>query len=152
MNEEEIEGERRRREADLRRAVLNCDLKYVEWMVEEGCDVNVVDEYGMSALHFAAYRGDIEMVEYLIDHGCDANRVDDYGVNALHLAAYSGYDGMVRYLVEVLGCDANSVDHFGWKGVHIGTQEVHLSVVDCFLCLVMHPSSTIHILLLHQYF
>ena len=130
--EREVGGERRYDERDLFGAVMNGDLKSVKVIVECGCDVNVVDEYGMSAIHFAAYRGDIEIVSYLLDHGCDVNKVDDYGVNALHLAAYSGHDGMVRYLIE-RGCAVNSVDKYGWNGIHIGTQEGHLRVVNCLI-------------------
>ena len=104
LSERVCDEEKRSEEEELLNAAMNGDQRTVIRMTEWGCDVNGVDEYGMSAIHFAAYRGDIDMVEYLVEHGCDVNRVDDYGVNALHLAAYCGYDGMVRYLVA-LGCD-----------------------------------------------
>ena len=45
---------------------------------------------GMTALHFAAYKGNFKALEMLCNYGADYSKVTTSGHNVLHLAAQSG--------------------------------------------------------------
>ena len=46
-------------------------------LIQKVPDVNVVDEHGMSALHFAANAGHLEVVNVLLAANADVNAVDE---------------------------------------------------------------------------
>ena len=50
-------------------------------------NVNEADEYGMTALHYAALNGSAEMCEELLTHAANANQRDRYGQTPLLLAS-----------------------------------------------------------------
>ena len=50
-------------------------------------NVNEADEYGMTALHYAALNGNAEMCEELLTHNAHSNQRDRYGQTPLLLAA-----------------------------------------------------------------
>ncbi len=61
--------------------------KSVQFLIEQGLDVNAVDSYGRTPLIWAAEQGNIEAMKLLLDNGaiktlehCDAN-----GTNALRI-------------------------------------------------------------------
>lgn len=61
----------------------------VRSLLEQGADVDAVDEAGMTALHFAARRKDTDVVRVLLEAGAQVNRQDDRGYTALMHAATS---------------------------------------------------------------
>lgn len=50
-------------------------------------NVNEADEYGMTALHYAALNGSAEMCDELLTHGANPNQRDRYGQSPLLLAS-----------------------------------------------------------------
>jgi ankyrin repeat protein len=61
----------------------------VRSLLEQGADVDAVDEEGMTALHFAAMRKDTDVVRVLLEGGAQVNRQDRRGLTALMHAATS---------------------------------------------------------------
>ena len=49
-------------------------LKYVNWLLALGCDVNHLDKGGHTALEFAATHGNIDLVAALLKHGVRVKR------------------------------------------------------------------------------
>jgi ankyrin repeat protein len=84
-------------------------LDRVQHLIDDhNSDVNKCDEYGHSALHFAAQHGRLEVVKYLIKSGAAVNG-DSCGCTALHRAAYSGhYETCLALLVA--GADVEKRD------------------------------------------
>ena len=68
-------------------------------LIQNGADVNAVDEFEQTALHIAALEGHVDIVEVLLQNGADVNAVDisakrtafDYSVHLLMSVAYSNY-------------------------------------------------------------
>jgi ankyrin repeat protein len=60
-------------DAPLFDALQNGDKSTFERLVEEGADVNICDERGVTPLHYAAYEGLLPQVRLLLQHGADAN-------------------------------------------------------------------------------
>lgn len=74
------------------------DAKELRRPLEEGADVNTKDEYGMTALMWAAYHGQADVVRLLLDKGADATVTDQTGLTALDIASAKGH----RRVVELL--------------------------------------------------
>ena len=89
----------------------------LKYLLDEGCNPNLVDMYGQSPLHIAAlsgnlpaikllYQGEYDLLsvlvnlKYLLDEGCNPNLVDMYGQSPLHIAALSGNLPAIRLLYQ----------------------------------------------------
>jgi ankyrin repeat protein len=53
----------------------------VELLISNGADVNAVDSWGFTSLHFAICGGHVDIVAMLIDNGADITAVTDKGEN-----------------------------------------------------------------------
>ena len=62
-------------------------LEIVQWLIELGCDVNCVDEFGMSPLMLAAQRGNVEVVKHLLASGANSSLVTRANESALNMAS-----------------------------------------------------------------
>eukprot|EP01039_Chlorochromonas_danica_P003967 gene3967-4341_t len=58
------------------------------------------NNYGVSALIFAANNGHLECVKILLDHGVNINERSNNGKTAVHWATHWGHDTIVHYLLE----------------------------------------------------
>ncbi len=64
-------------------------LAAVEYLLQQGCDINAIDDNGETAMHGAAYKSLPRMVKYLAEHGADIdiwNRKNKYGWTPLQIA------------------------------------------------------------------
>ena len=68
------------------------------------------DEYGHTALHFAAHAGHVDVVRLLLERGADVN-ASACGCTALHRSAYAGHIAVVRLLLyrSVTAIDARDM-------------------------------------------
>ena len=55
--------------------------------VEQGADINCVDENGISPLVYSVFEEHYDIAYYLIEKGADVNAVDDKGRSPLMMAA-----------------------------------------------------------------
>ena len=81
------------------------DVRQCEVLVEDGADVNALDEDRQSALHWACDGGHFEVARYLMEQGAlmDAQGVD--GSTPLHMAYACEHENIVKLL---LACGANA--------------------------------------------
>lgn len=82
------------------------NLKKVMELIDEGIDINIVDEDGLSALHWACDRGYLQIVEYLISKNANVNIEDSDGSTPLHYAISSESYDCASYLIRH-GADIN---------------------------------------------
>lgn len=86
--------------ATLLRAAERGSKTDVRRALDRGVSINVADDKGWTALHFAANRGHDELVLLLTDRGADVNAQDSAGNTPLHLAARRGHDDTCRKLLS----------------------------------------------------
>ena len=82
-------------------------LPAVQYLIEEhGADVNMLDSWLYTPLHYAASRGDNEMIEYLISQGADVKAITRLGQSTADMArgGRAGFFTRVSYpeTVELL--------------------------------------------------
>lgn len=67
---------------------------------EEHPNLSARNNYGVSALIFAANNGHLDCVKILIDHGANINERSNNGKTAVHWATHWGHDSIVYFLLE----------------------------------------------------
>ena len=88
----------------LRNATWWRRVKVFSKLVEHRIDVNARDNYGFTALTYAAFEGQVEAIEVLVRCGADVNAKANNGIMALMVAAAVGQTKSIEALVR---CGAN---------------------------------------------
>ena len=89
------------------RNVPNSFIPAVKYLIEEhGVDVNTLDSWGYTPMHYAASRGDNELIQYLVSRGGDVSVITRLGQSTADMArgGRSGFFTRVGYpeTVELL--------------------------------------------------
>ena len=82
------------------RNVPNSFIPAVKYLVEEhGVDVNTLDSWGFTPMHYAAARGDNELIRYLVSQGGDVTVITRLGQSTADMArgGRSGFFTRVAY-------------------------------------------------------
>ncbi|AYP74187.1 ankyrin repeat protein [Fowlpox virus] len=85
----------------------------VNTLLENGADVNFVDRYGRSPLHYASVSSHVKIVESLVKHGIELFVTDKKGNSPLHYASSNNACvHIVQYLIKK-GINPNSRNSLG---------------------------------------
>ena len=113
-------------------------------LIMRGADVNLVDAYGSTALHYAAFIGSEIIVQNLLNAGADLNAVNEAEASPLLTAFYQmetnisnsrmqEYEKIVDILIRQ-GADVNFVDSYRNNALHyaayIGSAELVQNLVN----------------------
>ena len=83
-------------------------MPIVQYLIDQGADVNAKDDTGNTPLHRAAANGNNEAVKFLVSRGADVNAKSSNSGTPLHLAALLNSDvETVKFLVS-MGADVNA--------------------------------------------
>jgi hypothetical protein len=89
------------------------DLGLMNYLLQNGAEVNIQDIFGNSPLHYAADKGKRSAVELLIQAGANANLQDFRGNAPLHLACANNDIDTVKLLLKFNAdpeiCDLNDM-------------------------------------------
>jgi len=100
-------------------------LKYLQYFVSQGANVNAKGGSDKTPLHLAVESGSVKIVEFLISNGADVNaKTGDF--TPLHLAAQSGNLEIVKFLVSKADVNAKTGD---LTPLHLAAQSGNLEVV-----------------------
>ena len=95
----------------LMRAAVEGHTDCVEYLIQNGAQLNLKDYERKTPLMRAAMEGRTDCVKYLLQNGAQLDLTDHVGNTALHLAAEGGHLEVLKRLVEA-GQDVNQRD--GW--------------------------------------
>ncbi len=102
----------------------DADPRHAEWalrdartLIAAGAEIDVADEKGRTALHYAAETGSEAMIALLLLAGADVGVLDGQGDTPLHLAVGKGFDPAARALLEA-GADPNLRNDKGCNCLH----------------------------------
>jgi ankyrin repeat protein len=103
-------------------------------LVERGHDINEVDEFGRTPLHFAVATGMIDVVLFLLRLPVvRVNVADEDGQTPLHSAANDGQEDIVRALLQHPDIQVNLPAEDGRRPLHFAVDEGHHHVVRALL-------------------
>ena len=88
----------------------NIPLELMDWLIAQGADINVKDEYDRTPLHYHAQVNDIERVTLLLEKGADIESKAAYDETPLFAA---GYHPEVTALLIAKGANINAKDDRG---------------------------------------
>ena len=86
-------------------------LELMDWLIAQGADINVKDEYDRTPLHYHAQVNNVERVALLLEKGADIEAQDKYKNTPLHFAEYNAE--IAQLLIEK-GADIKAKDDRGY--------------------------------------
>lgn len=89
------------RQSILGLAIWNHRTKMVSWLVENGANINTVDDTLWTPLMMASYSGFTDIVEILLKHKADPLKRNDKGMTALDLATFYHQDEVIALLKNI---------------------------------------------------
>jgi ankyrin repeat protein len=109
------------------------DLEAVRALLTEDADVNAPLGDGMTALHWAAYRGDEPLVQLLLEAGASTTAVTRLGQHTpLHVASRAAREAVVRSLLAS-GADPTAVTETGATALHFAAGSGADGAIDALL-------------------
>lgn len=85
----------------LMAAVANKDREMIEFLIENGADLNfLTNEGSLSALHFAIKKGYSDMVAFLINKGVDINLQSPDNFAPIHTAIIESQNDILKLLIN----------------------------------------------------
>ncbi|XP_029472192.1 ankyrin-3-like [Rhinatrema bivittatum] len=120
-------------EMDFMQAVKTGHVDRVCSFIQQGTDVNSQDQYGNTALHYAAHAGKLDMVRLLLTNEANIISKNKSGLTPLHFAAFGGSQQVLRELlqrrpdcIDLQSDKGFSLLHEAVRGKHVKTVEVLL--------------------------
>ena len=77
-------------------------IRIVQRLVNEGADLNMEDEYGLTALMCVALKGQDQAVQLLLENDADVNAQDNASETALMWASEQGQAQLIQLLLDNL--------------------------------------------------
>ncbi|WP_440137020.1 ankyrin repeat domain-containing protein [Hymenobacter mellowenesis] len=95
-------------------AVIECKGEFIEWLLQNGANINHQDRIGYSALHFIAQNKQVKIAAKFLKSGANPNAIDVHGNTPLWTAIFNSKDekGVVKLLLEY-GANPNIVNKHG---------------------------------------
>ncbi|XP_077019326.1 transient receptor potential cation channel subfamily A member 1 [Tamandua tetradactyla] len=120
----------------LHMAVQSGNLEMVKMCLDNGAQIDLMEDGKCTALHFAATQGAIDVVKLMISSytgGSDiVNAVDGNQETLLHRTSLFDHHELADYLISV-GADINSIDSEGRSPLLLATASASWNIVNLLL-------------------
>jgi len=118
----------------LHHAARHGHTAVVKLLLGAGAEVDAVNKYGSTPLHFAPGNGNghLHIAELLLQAGADVNTVNEYGWTPLHFAAEYGSLDLAELLLQA-GAEVNAVGRHGLTPLHFAAGYGNLDFAELLL-------------------
>lgn len=97
------------------------------------CDINQIDRYGRTALHYASDQGHVSIVQLLLTNGCNINHTcSSESLSPLHLACNKGHTEVVNLLIKA-GARVDHTTNTKVTPLHLASSYGHIKVMQLLL-------------------
>lgn len=107
-------------------------IRFMDKLLEEGLDIDVVDKEGQTALHHAVFGKKEAIISHLLRKGANPQVRDMGGITPLHYAVQVGALQTVKMLIKYK-VDVNVADNEGWTPLHVAMQSRNRDVAKILL-------------------
>ena len=101
-------------------AAASNELEALKFLIANGADLEVRNQYGDTPLNAATYSDQLEAAKILIEAGADINTSNNSGRSPLYNACLSKKTELAELLINKKA-NINSTDHFGLAPLHVAT-------------------------------
>ena len=114
-------------------ALKSSDLSFVERLLEIGCNVNIMNENGRSALYLAIHAEMFQIAELLVENGAIyvGKGYEDQVSNILHDASSEGYFQVCKIVLENGASVDGGVDPM--SPLHFAAEEEYLDILELLI-------------------
>jgi serine/threonine-protein phosphatase 6 regulatory ankyrin repeat subunit B len=118
-------------------------FKTITLLVDSGCDINIQDKKGNTALHIATKVGSYEIIEYLFQHGGNINKKNQRGNTSIQIAASNGKLKIYKYFIKN-GANVNTKNKKGLSLIHNISNSGGIELLEYFIG--SYPDTNMHVL------
>ena len=101
----------------------------VEALIEANADVNIADDMGKTALHWAAAVNNVDAVNVLLKNNANRDAQDNRDETPLFLAAREGSYQAARALLDH-GANREIQDHMDRLPIHVAQERMHQDIIN----------------------
>lgn len=98
-------------------------------LLECGANIDMPNNYGITALHEAAGNNCYDVVKILVEKGANINAVSEDNITPLMCAVAWGYKNIVIYLLKC-GANISIKDNYGMTAYDIANEKGEYEIVD----------------------
>ena len=121
---------------DLIEAVINDDIEYVQELLEDGADPNIMNIRFKTPLLISVKNGDFNAVKIMLEHNGDATEIFDGGETLLYIIAsrylMGSRPGIAKLLIDH-GVDINAQNIYGNTALHRAILRYNIDLVRILL-------------------
>lgn len=104
----------------IHKAARKGDLEVVERLIQEGADIDTLNDDGYTPLHCAAKNGHVAVIEALVRLGSNAiDAPTAWDKTPLFLAAVYDRGPAIEALVRLGSTSLERLDKYGWAPIHV---------------------------------
>ncbi len=117
----------------IHEAAKRGDIQTVQDLVQKGVRINEdLDEYGATALHWAAVKGHRDIGEFLLNKGANVDQKNRDGDTPLHLAVAFGHKDLIQLLLSK-GANIDERRKEGTTPLHIAVDRDRTDIAELLI-------------------
>ncbi|XP_059147597.1 uncharacterized protein LOC131935253 [Physella acuta] len=118
--------------AALKKTAFVCELDMFKFILEFKNEIDNTDNYVLTPLMQASYRGQIDQIKILLDQGSDCNALTSNGLNAIMMATFNNHYYVVDLLIR-RKTNYNFINSDGISALMLASAMGHAKTVEVLL-------------------